>query len=103
MFEKNSAVYGGAIFSEGDNVTIWNSTFINNAADYGGANYFKNTISHLIITGDFINNVAQISGGANYFNDKVANVSISGDFSDNVAVNGSGAANYFFKAILMLS
>ena len=99
VFEKNSAVYGGAIFSEGDNVTIWNSTFINNAADWGGANYFKKKISHLIIAGDFINNVAQISGGANYFNDKVANVSISGDFSDNVAANGSGAANYFFKSV----
>ena len=98
-FINGNATLGGAIFCEGDNVTIWNSTFINNAADYGGANYFKNTISHLIITGDFINNVAQISGGANYFNDKVANVSISGDFSDNVAVNGSGAANYFFKSV----
>ena len=99
VFEKNSAEYGGAIFSEGDNVTIWDGNFINNAADWGGANYFKKKISHLIIAGDFINNVAQISGGANYFNDKVANVSISGDFSDNVAVNGSGAANYFFKSV----
>ena len=98
-FINGNATLGGAIFCEGDNVTIWNSTFINNAADYGGANYFKNTISHLIITGDFINNVAQISGGANYFNDNVVNVSISGDFSDNVAANGSGAANYFFKSV----
>lgn len=98
-FINGNATLGGAIFCEGDNATIWNSTFINNAADYGGANYFKNTISHLIITGDFINNVAQISGGANYFNDEVTNVSISGDFSDNVAVNGSGAANYFFESV----
>ena len=98
-FINGNATLGGAIFCEGDNVTIWNSTFINNAADWGGANYFKNTISHLIITADFINNVAQISGGANYFNDNVVNVSISGDFSDNVAANGSGAANYFFKSV----
>ena len=98
-FINGNATLGGAIFCEGDNVTIWNSTFINNAADWGGANYFKNTISHLIITGDFINNVAQISGGANYFNDDVAQVSISGDFSDNVVANGSGAANYFFKSV----
>ena len=98
-FINGNATLGGAIFCEGDNLTIWNSTFINNAADWGGANYFKNTISHLIITADFINNVAQISGGANYFNDNVVNVSISGDFSDNVAANGSGAANYFFKSV----
>ena len=98
-FINGNATLGGAIFCEGDNVTIWNSTFINNAADWGGANYFKKKISHLIIAGDFINNVAQISGGANYFNDNVVNVSISGDFSDNVAANGSGAANYFFKSV----
>ncbi|WP_296895048.1 hypothetical protein [uncultured Methanobrevibacter sp.] len=102
-FINGNASYGGAIFTEGDNLTISESIFINNTADWGGANYFRKKISNMFIEADFRNNVARISGGANYFNDKATNVSISGNFSDNVAVNGSGAANYFFKAILMLS
>ena len=98
-FINGNASYGGAIFTEGDNLTISESIFINNTADWGGANYFRKKISNMFIEADFRNNVARISGGANYFNDKATNVSISGNFSDNVAVNGSGAANYFFKAI----
>lgn len=99
IFTQNSAELGGAIFSKGNDVTIRDSIFKNNAANYGGANYFDGTLKNLILTGEFTNNVAQVSGGANYFKGSASNVLIDGNFSDNVVVNGSGSANYFFKAV----
>ncbi|WP_296862282.1 hypothetical protein [uncultured Methanobrevibacter sp.] len=52
-------------------------TYINNTANYDGANYFRNSVSNSNITGAYINNtVTNGNGGANYFVGPVLNSSI---------------------------
>ena len=56
---------GGAVYCEGNNLKIINSTFINNYASNGGGIYIKsNNVKLINLT--FINNTADENGGAIY-------------------------------------
>ena len=82
-----------------DNVTLKNINFINGNASYGGAIYWESGSNSQIINCIFKNNVASKSGGANFFNAGLTNVLISGEFIDNVAESGSGGANFFMESV----
>ena len=82
-----------------DNVTLKNINFINGNASYGGAIYWESGSNSQIINCIFKNNVASKSGGANFFNAGLTNVLISGEFIDNVAESGSGGANFFMDSV----
>ena len=66
-FDSNSAHSGGATFSLDS--SIFDSTFTNNHASYGGATYVygaTDTTFGTIVNNTFINNTAEFSGGAMY-------------------------------------
>ena len=89
-FENNNAkVYGGAIYASADYVVIYDSEFIKNAADKGGAVYLNGDSSDISIS-YFENNNALTDGGAVYVNDEECAISDS-TFVQNHA-NGNGGA-----------
>ena len=68
-FINNNASWGGAIFSYPNSLGVFvNSTFINNTGDYGGAisTYYliEHGVKHYIINCTFENNLATSYGGA---------------------------------------
>lgn len=86
---------GGAVYFNGDKLTIFNSQFIANAADYdGGAVYLK---------GDYgIINASNFTSNRAYFNGAVYMNSLNGTvddclFANNVAANSSGALGWVNK------
>ena len=86
---------GGAVYFNGDKLTIFNSEFIANAADYdGGAVYLK---------GDYgIINASNFTSNRAYFNGAVYMNSLNGTvddclFANNVATNSSGALGWVKK------
>ena len=84
-FTDNTANYGGAIFAD-DTATVTDSTFTNNDADYGGA-IFASTAT--VTNSTFTNNQASNCAGAIYV-DVTATVNNS-TFTDNTADDEGGA------------
>ena len=100
-FTNNSALKGGAIEVQGNNLNITNSTFTGNSAtgNGGGAIYdnYSVTITNSTLTGN-----SAAFGGA------IANYGLSLDvinstFSDNVAWSGSGGAIYSYADVIISS
>lgn len=99
-YEQND---GGAIFHANNGaLTIINSTFENNEADYGGAVYVS-TGNLKLLNSNFTNNVATYSGGAVYC--PCDSMSISGcQFKSNRASKEStGGAIYSYCANAIIS
>ena len=93
---------GGAIYNEGDNYLIINSTFKNNVAiwGYGGA-IINHGANFTIINSTFTNNTAYRSGGAIYNHDKSSYSSgtynfkvINSTFTNNTAQWGGAIYNF---------
>jgi len=90
--------YGGAIFTDGDMVTITNSTFTNNTGRFG-AIYMgdvtlvdtKDTFSASITNSTFTNNSAEVDGGAILMGISVYLTLTDSTFTGNTAGENGGA------------
>ena len=86
---------GGAIYLAGGNITVINSTFVNNSAtSLGGAIYLSDSVRNdkveaSIIQSSFVDNHADTSGGAISVSDSIHISQCS--FSNNTAKRGGGA------------
>ncbi|WP_407379339.1 hypothetical protein [Methanobrevibacter sp.] len=92
-FVNNSAIYGGAVYDNGDYSTFYNSTFVNNSAMYGGASY-NHGLGNSYFNVTFNNNVAKgadySNGGAIFNYGSLASFNFC-EFVDNYADNMGGA------------
>ena len=94
-FYNNNGLYGGAIFSNGANISISNCNFINNTGkDYGGA-IFSNGGNISISNCNFINNTGKYYGGAIY--QLYGNLSLTSSVFDENKANDGGAVFIFSK------
>ena len=94
---------GGGIYFKGSEISIINSTFINNTAERGGALQLDNSPffeGHIlsILNSTFINNQATSQGGAIYVKDITYDSIINATFFSNQAPVGS--ATYFNSNLL---
>ncbi|WP_298521338.1 Ig-like domain repeat protein [uncultured Methanobrevibacter sp.] len=86
--------YGGAVYwGSQNNRYIYNSTFINATAGYGGAVYKENGVL-LVYNTKFINNTATVDGGAVYAKGAVASF-YNSTFKNNSAKEHGGAIYYY--------
>ena len=102
-FRNGNAVNGGAIsigdYSDGGNLTVINTTFINNAASRNGgaidaADHYGSA-SLAIVNSTFTNNVAGVNGGAIDIGDFTGRGSLSivgSHFTTNSTTRGNGGA-----------
>ena len=92
-FANNSAMYGGAVYDNGDYSTFYNSTFVNNSAVYGGASY-NHGLGNSYFNVTFNNNIAKggdySNGGAIFNYGSLASFNFC-EFVDNYADNMGGA------------
>lgn len=102
-FDSNSAEFGAAVLQLGGHLDISNSTFTNNAALENGGSVYTSNASVLIYKSDFINNTANnIDGlGGAVFIDYGNAIIDSSNFIDNIA--GKGRAVYIFDTSYTLS
>ena len=98
-FFNNSASIGGAIYAIGNNLEITNCEFIDNNASIGGALTLLNSSSKIInLTG--INNTASNDGGVIY--QMYGNLTVSkSTFLSNNARNGAGISVVGTKTLLI--
>ena len=68
-FKNGNSLQGGAIYSNASNITIINSTFINNSACFNGGAIYCNALNITIINTKFYNNFISnvINGAAIYY------------------------------------
>ena len=98
-FNKNTAEFGGAILQLGGALFVYNSTFTNNTASENGGALFTSWTNVFIFNGTFTNNRAQETdgcGGAAYLDYKTATIANS-TFTDNSA--GKGEAIYSYATL----
>ena len=85
---------GGSIFWQGDNGTLTSSKFISNTANRGGAVYWFNDYG-LINNTSFYSNSANVDGGAVYWNPYLGDDSncriLNSNFTNNKAMQSAGA------------
>lgn len=100
-FAGNVAENGGAIYHDAGRLTVENSTFTGNVADWAGGAIFNGGGTVDIGDSKFIGNVAPSGGGAIVIAEYgTVNVSDSA-FSSNVASRGNGGAiNIWYKSKL---
>ena len=93
IFANNSAVYGGAVYDNGDYSSFYNSTFVNNSAVYGGGSY-NHGLGNSYFNVTFNNNVAKggdySNGGAIFNYGSLASFNYC-EFVSNYADNMGGA------------
>lgn len=89
--ESKSDSCGGAIFWSGSKMNIVDCKFINNTAEFGGANYFDGDVSNVNMTGNYYYNNTADNGGASFFGD-VKNSIINETYIQNMAKD-EGSAN----------
>jgi len=88
LFSGNSAVYGGAVYSNAD-LTVTNCTFTSNTAQYyGGAMITAGTLN--MTNSSFNNNTAVYNGGAVFNNGGLFNIT-SSIFNGNTVGDTGGA------------
>jgi hypothetical protein len=94
-----SSDFGGAIDNSGGKINIYNSTFINNVALYGGAISNNDTI--VIVNTMFLDNRAEDGGAIYNYSGKL---SISNSvFKDNSTTDTGGAINNYGGSTLELT
>jgi len=102
-FVDDSTNYGGAIYLNGGTVTVNNSKFSNNLADWGSALYLINGGVVTVSGSNFIDNSTISEGGAVM---DLGFVTVTGSsFKDNTAILGGviyscGIANLHFNNIV---
>lgn len=89
-FTMNIAEQGGALFSLGDSLGVFQSNFTNNSANFGGAIYTQTSFFNSVTESFFVENDAETHGGAIYLDNSVMNIQKT-TFSDNEAENAGGA------------
>lgn len=95
-FYNNYALYGGAIFSNGGNVSISNCNFINNTGRYyGGAIY--QLYGNLSLTSSAFDKNNANDGGAVFIFSKNGFLIESNNFTNNIANNSAGAVYTFYN------
>jgi len=95
-FYNNYALYGGAIFSNGGNVSISNCNFINNTGKYyGGAIY--QLYGNLSLTSSAFDRNNANDGGAAFIFSKNGFLIESNNFTNNIANSSAGAIYTFYN------
>ena len=95
-FYNNYALYGGAIFSNGGNVSISNCNFINNTGKYyGGAIY--QLYGNLSLTSSAFDKNNANDGGAVFIFSKNGFLIESNNFTNNIANSSAGAIYTFYN------
>lgn len=95
-FYNNYALYGGAIFSNGGNVSISNCNFINNTGKYyGGAIY--QLYGNLSLTSSAFDKNNANDGGAVFIFSKNGFLIESNNFTNNIANSSAGAVYTFYN------
>jgi hypothetical protein len=89
--ESKADSCGGAIFWSGSKMNIVDCKFINNTAEFGGANYFDGDVSNVNMTGNYYCNNTADNGGASFFGN-VKNSIINETYIQNMAKD-EGSAN----------
>ena len=100
-FNMNSAEQGGALFSLGDSLGVFQSNFTENIADLGGAIYTQTSFFNSVTESFFTENIAETNGGAVYLDNSVMSI-IKSRFTANDADDSGGAiyANEFETVII---
>jgi len=103
LFDSNFAPDGGAImnYDEAINLSILNSTFIDNQADFGGAIHNRGR-TELITSSAFTDNTANSGGGAIFNNEGTIKEISNSTFNKNFAVDSGGAIFNLFTKIEMI-
>ena len=95
-FYNNYALYGGAIFSNGGNVSISNCNFINNTGKYyGGAIY--QLYGNLSLTSSAFDRNNANDGGAAFIFSKNGFLIENNNFTNNIANSSAGAIYTFYN------
>ena len=91
---KNSRIFN---IKASSNIFLNNITFVNGKSDLGGAIFFNNDVSGIVINNcKFINNSATKNGGALYVNGTFTNSIINNtEFTNNDAAKNGGAVYIF--------
>jgi CSLREA domain-containing protein len=94
IIRGNTADEGGAIYNNKGTVTVINSTFSDNRADFAGGGIHNGDLAVLSVTNSvFLNNLADYSGGALYNGDDGSLVVVNSTFSGNTAGDRGGGVH----------
>ena len=103
VFTDNSAQYGGAVYSYGCTVDIVDSEFSDNSAtNYGGALYLDYITGGVTLDGVTVDNNSSDNGGGAYIDDYTATSIVDSVFSNNTATSDGGGIYADASAITMV-
>ena len=95
-FYNNYALYGGAIFSNGANMSIINCNFINNTGKYYGGSIYQ-LYGNLSLTYSVFNENKANDGGAVFIFSKKGFLIENNNFTNNLANSSAGAIYTFYN------